>query len=149
VREAFAPHFRKLFFFFQLVLVQKHKLVHVYNQTTTTQDRTIQDKIITCIQIEQEDPVSLLKAVPTIKLLLIEMLLLLLLLLFLLLLMLLLLIRLLPLSPLGQLGLYNRNLIRKQTRDGTSIKFYNALKEFEATIYIPIKNFEDISRYRE
>jgi hypothetical protein len=77
------------------------------------------------------------------------MLLLLLLLLFLLLLMLLLLIRLLPLSPLGQLGLYNRNLIRKQTRDGTSIKFYNALKEFEATIYIPIKNFEDISRYRE
>jgi hypothetical protein len=41
--------------------------------------------------------------------------------------------------------LCNRDLIRGQTRDGTAMKFYNALKEFEATIHSPIKNFEDLT----
>jgi hypothetical protein len=41
----------------------------------------------------------------------------------------------------------NRDLIREQTRDGTAMKFYNALKEFEATIHNPIKNFEDLTGF--
>jgi hypothetical protein len=41
--------------------------------------------------------------------------------------------------------LRNRDLISNQSRDTTTMRFYNALKEFETTVDSSIEDFEDLT----